>query len=134
MSGLTHQLVTALLMAQLVLPLFFAVQIALVWAGADAFTVSPGRVRLIVEETPLLSILPPFLRSGLLGAMLYTHYQHPHWTLPLLGCSIVIHIIGWMSIIANPYFNAPTGYVTLTLGLVLLALLVMDPTLRTRRA
>ncbi len=129
-TRLTHHLVTALLMAQLVLPLFFAFQIALVWAGADAFTVSPGRVRLIVEETPLLSILPPFLRSGLLGAMLYTHYQHPHWTLPLLGCSIVIHIIGWMSIIANPYFHAPTGYVTLALELAAFLLLVLNPAQR----
>lgn len=132
-TRLAHRLVTALLLAQLVLPLFFTIQIALIWAGADAFTASPARVRVIVQETPLLAIIAPILRCGLIAAMLYTHYRHPRWTLPLLVCSISIHLIGWVSILGNPYFSAPTGYVTLAVGLALLIMLVLNPALQNRR-
>ena len=131
-TRLTHHLVTALLLALLTLPLFFASQIALVLAGADAWTVSPSRVRIM--ETPPLAMIAPFLRIGLVGAALYTHYKHPGWTLRWLTLSLVVHIIGWMSIIANPYFNAPTGYVTLALELAAFVLLVLNPALRGRQA
>lgn len=132
-TRVAHKIVTALLLAQLVLPLFFSLQIALIWAGADAFTASPERVRVIVQETPLLAVIAPFLRTGLIAAMLYTHHRQPRWTLALLTISIVIHIIGWTAILGNPYFNAPTGYVTLTVGLTLLILLLLIPALRGRR-
>lgn len=132
-ARLAHHIVTALLLAQLVLPLFFTIQIALIGAGADAFTASPARVRVIVQETPPLAIIAPILRCGLIAAMLYTHYRHPRWTLRLLVCSIIIHVIGWTSIIGNPYFNAPTGYVTLAGSLALLIMLVLNPALQNRR-
>ena len=132
-TRLAHAFVTALLLAQLVLPLFFTIQILLVWAGADSFTVSPERVHVMVRETPLLALIAPILRSGLIPAMLYTHHRSPRWTLPLLLCSMVVHIIGWTAIIGNPYFSAPTGYITLTLGSTLLILLVLNPALRKPR-
>lgn len=132
-TRLAHHLVTALLLAQLMLPLFFSLQIALIWAGADALTASPDRVRVIVQETPLPAIIAPFLRTGLIAAMLYTHHRQPRWTLALLILSIVIHIIGWTSIIGNPYFNAPTGYVTLAVGMTLLILQLLVPSLQRPR-
>tara|TARA_R110000868_G_scaffold93789_4_gene259312 strand:+ start:4773 stop:5201 length:429 start_codon:yes stop_codon:yes gene_type:complete len=135
--GLTRfarHLFTALLLAQLILPLFFTLQIALVWAGADAFTVDPERVRVMVQETPLPAIIAPILRCGLITAMLYTHHRAPGWTLSLLVSSILVHIIGWTSIIGNPYFDAPTGYITLTIGSALLILLMLNPALQKPRA
>lgn len=132
-TRLTHHLVTALLLALLTLPLFFASQIALVLAGANALTVSPARVRVIVQETPPLAIIAPFLRVVLVGAALYTHYKRPGWTLRWLTLSFVAHIIGWTSIIGNPYFNAPTGYITLALELAVFILLVLNPALRGRQ-
>ncbi len=132
-TRLPHHIFTAILLVQLVLPLFFSLQIVLIWAGADSLTVSPARVRAVVLETPPLAIIAPMLRVGLIAAMLYTHYRHPSWTLRLLVFSFVIHVIGWMSIINNPYFDAPTGYVTLALQLTLLVLLVLNPDLQKRR-
>ncbi|SDM76711.1 hypothetical protein [Maricaulis salignorans] len=134
LTRFAHHLFTALLLAQLILPLFFTLQITLVWMGADAWTVSPERVRVTVRETPLPAIIAPFLRCGLIMAMLYTHHRAPRWTLPLLLSSILIHIIGWTSIVGNPYFNAPTGYVTLTIGSALLILLVLNPALQKPRS
>ncbi|WP_417489568.1 hypothetical protein [Maricaulis sp.] len=135
--GLTRfarHLFTALLLAQLILPLFFTLQIVLVWIGADALVVAPGRARAIVQETPLPAIFAPILRSGLIMAMLYTHYRAPRWTLRLLIASLLIHIVGWTSIIGNPYFDAPTGYVTLAIGSALLILLMLNPALQKPRA
>ncbi|WP_417470365.1 hypothetical protein [Maricaulis sp.] len=133
-TRLADHTVTGLLLAQLVLPLFFSVQIALVWAGAEAFTASPERVRSIVDETPVPALVAPFLRVGLVLAMLCTHRWLPAWTLPLLICSIAVHVVGWTAIIGNPYFKAPTGYITLMLQSALLILMLLNPALRQRRA
>tara|TARA_R110000868_G_scaffold35549_1_gene127380 strand:- start:40836 stop:41264 length:429 start_codon:yes stop_codon:yes gene_type:complete len=131
-TRLAHRIVTGLLLAQIAIPLFFSSQILLVWAGLEQFTISPANVRVAVHETPLPAIIAPMLRVGLIAAMLCTHYWWPKWTLGLLVCSTIVHVIGWLSIFDNLYFNLPTGYITLAVEMVLLALLVLNPRLRGR--
>jgi hypothetical protein len=111
-------ILTGMLCALLVIPLFFSIQILLIEIGRPDLTLNADRAVRLYELTPNWSRIAPILRIGVLLAGLVFLWRKPDWFLPAFILDVMLHVSGWILIIGNPEFTLPTGYISFGLQAV----------------
>lgn len=117
----------------LLMPLFFVSQIGLHLLGLPEFNVFGRDGQNLLANTPTVSLVAPFIRIPLLILTVILLFRTPQGAAACFVLATVVHLVSWVSILTNPYFTLPTGYITLALEAAALYLFVRYPALRTPR-
>jgi len=116
-----------------VTPLFFISQLAFHVFGLDHLNALGADGANILQHTPTVSLVAPFLRAPLLLLTLLLLVRRSRWATLSFALATLIHLVSWMSILSNAYFTLPTGYLTLALEAAGIYLIVRYPELRASR-
>ncbi|WP_190273909.1 hypothetical protein [Maricaulis maris] len=114
----------------IVTPLFFISQLAFAVFGLDQLNAFGADGANVLQNTPTVSLVAPFLRAPLLILTLLFLVRRSRWASISFALATLIHLVSWMSILSNAYFTLPTGYLTLALEAGGIYLLVRYPELR----
>jgi len=114
-------------------PLFFISQLAIHALGLGHLNAFGADGASVLQNTPAVSLVAPFLRAPLLILTSLLLLRHSRWAAFSFAVATLIHLVSWMSILSNAYFTLPTGYLTLALEAVGTYLLARYPELRSPR-